>query len=150
MTDDDNGDIDPALLALLGNPDVVQAISAPPVEEVNIEPREDGDDYIASRESMYRLMGKALTAVDAQTQFALQSQHPRAFEVLSQLIKTAAEVNKDLLTLKEKEQKIKGISHDPEKPTIQNNTQNNLFMTGDEMFSMIRRQISGKIEDTES
>ena len=44
-------------------------------------------------------------------EIAKQSEHPRAFEVVNQLMKTMADTQKDLLELKQREQKINGTEN---------------------------------------
>ena len=57
---------------------------------------------------------------------AQEGDHPRAYEVLSQLIKTVSEVNKDMLDLHKKVSDIETT----EKKLVQNNTTNNSFFVG--------------------
>lgn len=136
--------IDPALLALLGHPGPVQSIAQADVDPTVISPREDGDDYLTARDALHDVLSRTLTNVDRLTQVALQSQHPRAFEVLNQLLKTAAETSQELLVIKEREQKIKGAKNDGgsiEGSKVINNT---LVMTSAEMIELVKGKLIQK------
>ena len=68
----------------------------------------------------HELLDKSQVALDNLLEFAKASESPRAYEVVSNLIKTTADVAKSLSDIIMKETKTK--------PEIQNNTQNNLFL----------------------
>ena len=57
------------------------------------------DDFEQARTALKQMISKGQTAVDDIMSIARQSDHPRAFEVTGQLIKTVAETAKDLLAL---------------------------------------------------
>ena len=50
-------------------------------------------------------------------EIAKQSQQPRAFEVVSTLVKTVSDANKDLLELKNKQKSMKGEKGKPKNVT---------------------------------
>ena len=66
------------------------------------------------------LLNKSQDALDTLIEFAKASESPRAYEVVANLIKTTADVAKNLADITTKEAKSK--------PEVQNNTQNNLFI----------------------
>lgn len=68
----------------------------------------------------HELLDKSEEALDNLLEFAKASESPRAYEVVSNLIKTTADVAKSLSDIIMKETKTK--------PEVQNNTQNNLFL----------------------
>lgn len=80
------------------------------------------DDAEHARETLHNLISKGNEAVDGILHIAKNSDHPRAYEVAGQLIKTISDVAKDLLEV----QKRKKDLEKDEKPKIQ--TQNNLFV----------------------
>lgn len=141
--EDETPELDPALLALLGDPRAAQQIDLPQIEETVVTPREDGDDYQTSRDKMHTVLGKTLTAIEQMGHLAWQSQHPRAYEVLANLLKTAADVNKDLLVLKEKDQKLKGeVPASPDDgPKSVTYNDNRLVLTSDQLLKITRDQI---------
>ena len=94
----------------------------------------DNNDYEYARENLYTIVEKGHDALETMLEIAKSSEHPRAFEVVNQLMKTMADAQKDLLELKAKQQKITG-----EKPEQPQNVTNALFVgTTDELQKMIR------------
>lgn len=71
------------------------------------------------RQNMYDLIEKGHSAIDELLAVADQSQHPRAYEVLANMLKTMGDMNKDLLDMHEKKQKLTGEK--PDKPETVNN-----------------------------
>ena len=89
------------------------------VEENNSESEAD-IDYKYARENLYNIIEKGQESLNTLVDVAQQSQHPRAFEVVSQLVKTLSDTNKDLLEL---QRKIKVINKDiQEGPKTVNNS----------------------------
>jgi hypothetical protein len=87
------------------------------------ETKEDSEadiDYKYARENLYTIIEKGQESLNTLVDVAQQSQHPRAFEVVSQLVKTLSDTNKDLLEL---QKKIKVINKDiTEGPKTVNNS----------------------------
>ena len=89
------------------------------VEELKQETEAD-IDYKYARENLYNIIEKGQESLNTLVDVAQQSQHPRAFEVVSQLVKTLSDTNKDLLEL---QRKIKVINKDiTEGPKTVNNS----------------------------
>lgn len=84
-------------------------------------------DYV--RVNLKKLIETASTALESAMTVAEQSESPRAYEVLAQLLNTASELNTKLLVTHQIEKKIKESSVDniPPSGTINNNTQNIVF-----------------------
>jgi hypothetical protein len=84
------------------------------------------NDYEYSREVLYDLIEKGRGALEDMIEVARASEHPRAFEVLSGLIKNTADVNDKLLDLNKKHKDI----NTKEKPQAiaGGQTTNNLFV----------------------
>jgi hypothetical protein len=80
------------------------------------------DDAAHARETLRNLIDKGNEAIDGILHIAKNSDHPRAYEVAGQLIKTVSDTAKDLLEV----QKRKKDLEKEDKPKIQ--TQNNLFV----------------------
>jgi len=59
-------------------------------------------DYEYSRAQLYTLIDKGQEAVDGILELAQDSQHPRAFEVAGQLIKSVGDVTDKLIDLQKK------------------------------------------------
>ena len=92
-------------------------------DEVNVEEvkktlpavPEDKDpdiDFETGRKNLYNLLDKGNEAIDGILELAKEGEHPRAYEVAGQLIKTVSEVSQNLLDLQDKLKKVKEI---PEK-----------------------------------
>lgn len=93
-----------------------------PVTSANVE-----DDFDQARRTLRNLLDKGEQALDGMMDVARQSDHPRAYEVTGQLIKTVAETAKDLLAL----QKTKRDLQTPEEAKQQQiGTQNNIVFAG--------------------
>jgi hypothetical protein len=82
------------------------------------------DDFDYARENLMDVIGKGQEALFDLMDVARQSQHPRAYEVLSTLMNTMVGASKDLLELQAKKKKL--LEEDP----AANNQQvtNNLFV----------------------
>jgi hypothetical protein len=90
----------------------VDTITSPAIE----------DDAQHARETLRNLINKGNEAIDGILHIAKNSDHPRAYEVAGQLIKTVSDTAKDLLEV----QKRKKDLEKSDAPKIQ--TQNNLFV----------------------
>ena len=89
-------------------------------DEVNVEEvkktlpavPEDKDpdiDFETGRKNLYNLLDKGNEAIDGILELAKEGEHPRAYEVAGQLIKTVSEVSQNLLDLQDKLKKVKDI-----------------------------------------
>jgi len=58
------------------------------------------------RQNLYDIIEKGHGAMDELMSIADQSQHPRSYEVLAQMIKTLVDVNKDLLEIQKKKKDL--------------------------------------------
>lgn len=89
---------------------------------------EENNDYEYARQNIYRVIETGANALDELAQVAAQSQHPRAYEVLTQLVKTMVDANKDLMHLKKTKVEIEKITDTPHDNMGNNKVQNNLFV----------------------
>ena len=64
-------------------------------------------DFDTGRENLYNMLKKGNDAIDGILALAKEGEHPRAYEVAGQLIKTVADVSKDLMAMQEKLKKLK-------------------------------------------
>ena len=79
-------------------------------KEVVMPADKDPDtDFEVGRENLYKLLDKGNEAIDGILALAKEGEHPRAYEVAGQLIKTVSEVSQNLLDLQEKLKKIKDV-----------------------------------------
>ncbi len=63
-------------------------------------------DYEYSRDTYYDLLEKGKNSLDTMIEVARESEHPRAFEVLSNMIKNLSDVNDRLMDLNKKNKDI--------------------------------------------
>ena len=66
-------------------------------------------DYKYSRENFYSLVERGQDAIDGILEVAKEGEHPRAYEVVGQLIKNVAEVTEKLADLHDKMKKLKEV-----------------------------------------
>jgi hypothetical protein len=80
------------------------------------------NDYKYARENLYNVIERGTDALNGIVDLAQQSQHPRSFEVVADLIRTLSSANKDLLDV---QKKMKDLQPENDKPK---NVTNNLFV----------------------
>ena len=95
------------------NKDIVKDVLHP-YEPKTVIPRpneaEDMDsDYKYSRENFYNLIERGQDAIDGILEIAKEGEHPRAYEVVGQLIKNVSEVTEKLADLQDKMKKLKEV-----------------------------------------
>lgn len=81
------------------------------------------DDYETSRDTYLELMETGKRGLDLMVEVARESEHPRAFEVLSGMIKNVADVTDKLMDLNKKNKEILA-----EPKTEKEVTNNNVFI----------------------
>ena len=86
------------------------------------------DDYEFSRETYRNLVTKSNDAIEQMMNLAMQSEHPRAFEVLSNMLKNTSDMTDKLMELQKKRKAMtdKDEADGPTAPPAL--TQNNIFM----------------------
>jgi hypothetical protein len=86
-------------------------------KDVNLE-----NDYKYARENLYNVIERGTDALNGIVDLAQQSQHPRSFEVVADLVRTLASANKDLLGIQKQVREMQPKDAGPERVT------NNLFV----------------------
>lgn len=81
-------------------------------------------DYQYARENFYNVIEKGTHALEDMLDVAKASEHPRAYEVVSTIMKTLVDANKDLVSMSDK----KAEAEKPEEDKSGNVTNNNLFV----------------------
>jgi len=81
------------------------------------------NDYDYSRETYYELIEKGKDALENMIEVARESEHPRAYEVLSGMIKNVSDVNDRLMDLNKKQKEI-----NREEVKQVSSTTNNVFL----------------------
>ena len=93
---------------------------------VDASKKEVQDDYEFSRKTYKDLVEKSNTAIDSMLELAMQSEHPRAFEVLSSMLKNTADMADKLMDLQKKTKEVKS----EQAPTSGGGTTNNNLFVG--------------------
>lgn len=94
-----------------------------PVE--NLE-QDQQDDYELARDTIRKVLIKGEDTLDNMLELAKNSEHPRTYEVAGQLMKTMADLSKDLIGLQKTVKELKPKTN----PDKVNNTQNNVIFAG--------------------
>ena len=92
-----------------------------PTSEIEIAKDLD-TDYEYTRENLKAIIEKGSEALDGILELAKESEHPRAYEVVGQIIKNVADVNRQLIDL---QKDIKGLKKTDSGPK---NVTNALFV----------------------
>lgn len=100
-------------------------IVATPAPKKQTHDEEMEVDYNYIRTNLYTITERSVEALNDLSQIAGQSQHPRAYEVLGQLVKTIADTQKDLMAIHKEKNKIDTEKALQNSPDIVNN---NLFV----------------------
>ena len=66
------------------------------------------NDYKYARENLYNLVERGQDAIDGILELSKETEHPRAYEVAGQLIKTVGETAEKLIDLQSKLKKLEG------------------------------------------
>ena len=100
------------------------------------------DDYDFARAKYYNLAEKGDEAIDLMLDLARESEHPRAFEVLSNMIKQNAEVADRLMELQKKTKDVRN-TEDQQKQLPNSMTQNNVYVGS---TTDLQRMLHNKID----
>ena len=117
----------------------------PAVVKSDAENREDDvkSDYEKSREHYYKLLDKGNDALEYALQIAKQTDHPRAFEVVGQLLKNTTEVNDRIMELQIKMEQMKALERKGNPTKVTNNA---LFVGS---TAELQKLIKGKDKENE-
>lgn len=122
---------------------ISKALDLTPVEPAEptkvISVNTPSTDFEYARGNLINIIEKGNEALDGILDVAGMSQHPRSYEVAANLIKTMAEVNKDLMDLSIKKKNLEG-----EKPPEVVN--NNLFLGSTAELQKLLKQNNDKVE----
>ena len=96
-------------------------------------------DYEVVRRNLHDLVGQGDEAIELMMELARESEHPRAFEVLGQLIKQNAEIGEKILKL-HKRKKDQDKSDEPKQITHKGDTNNVFIGSTAELQKMLRQE----------
>lgn len=99
-------------------------------------------DYDKSRGNLHDLLLKGQDALNFAIEVAKQSEHPRAFEVVGNLIKQLADVNQQLMDIHQQKQKLDAPGKADASKQVTNN--NAIFVgSTSELAKMIKNMKKG-------
>ncbi len=104
---------------LLGIADKTVASTKHQTVTVIPRPQTDEDDFKYSRENLYHIIERGQDALSGILQVAQETEHPRAYEVAGQLLKTNAENTEKLVNLQTTKKKLSDIEQ-PQRVTNNN------------------------------
>lgn len=106
------------------------------------------DDYNFSRETYYELIEKGKESLDLMIQVARESEHPRAFEVLANMLSNVAGLNDKLMDLNKKNKDIRQKIRTNDRPTGIENQQNIFVGSTTELQRFLTQQQNETIDIT--
>ena len=113
----------------------LEIVNEKPVPAVVPQNADVDTDFDTGRGELYKLLEKGNQAIDGILALAKEGEHPRAYEVAGQLIKSQSEIAQNLLDLQDKLKKIKDIKGETPK-----NVTNALFVgSTTELQKMIKK-----------
>jgi predicted house-cleaning noncanonical NTP pyrophosphatase (MazG superfamily) len=100
-------------------------------------------DYDTARNNLRILLQQGQEALQKSLDVAMQSEHPRAFEVVGNLMKQLAEVNQQLMDLHQQKQKLDEPSKADKSKQV---TNNNAIFVGStaELNKLIKKMNTGE------
>lgn len=107
------------------NVDAVEVIKPEVVEVQPIENRQEKkieSDYEKTRNNLHELLRQGQDALNHALEVAKVSEHPRAFEVVGNLMKQLSDINHQLLDLHGKKAKLETKEEKQQPTNITNNT----------------------------
>lgn len=119
-----------------------------PIKEVEVEMEDVDKDFQRARQNLKELINLGFIAIDGVLKVASEGDSPRAYEVVSQMLKAVAETNKDLVEL---HQRMKTIKQDKYEQKSVTNTTNAIFVGSTrELQELInpKRSFAKAIQDT--
>lgn len=101
------------------------------------------DDYSVARDNLRVLLQQGQLALTDALEVAKQSEHPRAFEVVGNLMKQLADVNQQLLDLHQQKQKLDAPAKAEASKQV---TNNNAIFVGStaELNKLIKNMTKGE------
>jgi hypothetical protein len=97
------------------------------VKDISAEVTDVGEeDYAFARMHIKKLIDTSDTAISTMMDLASDSEHPRAYEVLTAMIKNTADMSEQLVNLVKKRQAFHGI--DRPKDSVNSITNNAIFV----------------------
>jgi hypothetical protein len=125
-------------IELMGKTEVITQTG----EVINDSTNKIQDDFDVTRGNLRILLQQGQEALQKSLDVAMQSEHPRAFEVVGNLMKQLADINQQLLDLHQQKQKL----DTPKEGSRKEVTNNNVIFTGStaELNKLIKNMSKGE------
>jgi len=107
--------------------DLVKANAPMPIDKSIQDEKDIDDDYNFSRKTYRDLVDKSNHAIESMLELASNSEHPRAFEVLSNMLKNTSDMTQKLMDLQKDKKAIKK-AEEKSQANSTSTTNNNLFV----------------------
>lgn len=135
--------IDERLESTFNLPKTVGDIIEAPITPISTTRDHLTNDYETVRSNLYDIIEKGSKAIDGILHVASEGDSPRAYEVVSQLIKSVADANKDLLQLHKQLKEIKQESP-ASTQSAQNITNQSIFVGS---TTELQKLLKGKMQE---
>tara|TARA_B100000902_G_scaffold389906_1_gene437901 strand:- start:320 stop:718 length:399 start_codon:yes stop_codon:yes gene_type:complete len=113
-----NDKVDQKLNDIMGIESTIKKETAEVVKKVPARTDNVETDYRYARENLYNLVERGQDAIDGILELSKETEHPRAYEVAGQLIKTVADTAEKLIDL---QKKVKDVESEEQKIGTQHN-----------------------------
>lgn len=124
-------------------PVVVDAQPLAEITELSQADKEAEEDFALARKNAKDLLERGTELLDGISRVASGTEHPRAFEVAANMLKTLQDLNQGLLELHERRRQLVPVP-EAEKPSTTNITNNNVFVgTTQELLDMLEERDRG-------
>lgn len=124
-------------------------LSIPIKKELNLL-KDSEEDYEIARKSIKDLMDKSSKAIEEMLNLATATEHPRAFEVLAGMLKTSAEITRELTDLQKSRKNLAGEAVPAAQPGGNGATQNNFFVgSTTELQKLLKAKLNPPIDVTD-
>jgi hypothetical protein len=101
------------------------------------------NDYENVRDNLYDLLSTGTSALEDMLEVAKQSEHPRAYEVVGNLMKQLADMNQQLLDIHQQKQKLEAPYKKEQASQVTNN--NAIFVgSTNDLAKMIQNMNNGE------
>jgi hypothetical protein len=126
--------------------EVITSLGEVVIPDANNQTEKIEHDYDRTRANLYALLQQGQDALYHALEMAKSSEHPRAFEVVGNLMNQLADINEQLLKIHERKQKLDNPKDAESKGDTKNVTNNNAIFVGStsELNKMIQKLNSGE------
>ena len=107
-----NDKVDKKLNDIMGIESTIKKETAEVIKQVPARTDNVETDYRYARENLYNLVERGQDAIDGILELSRETEHPRAYEVAGQLIKTVADTAEKLIDL---QKKVKDVESEEQK-----------------------------------